>query len=222
MEKKDMYELRELYDKLNIPLAELGRRAKISEVTIAKIRDGHSARRSTINALLETFAEIYSLDNLSIDTVKGIVINDKLARRAREQAPSPSVLPEPIDDKSQSAKPQNRSVEQKKRTYTRKKDLGLPEGCILAIDFARTHGIAPTTFYDHILVGLGRGEKEKIEAEERDKPGRKGERERYLTPAQQTAALDFWRRHGVPFTMPETEQETVGDEPAWYMPEQEG
>src|SRR5512144_3271703 len=88
MERKDMYELRELYDKLAIPLAELGRRSGVSELTIAKIRDGHSARRSSVNALLAAFAKIYELDNLSIDTVKGFVINDKLARQ--EQAPTTS------------------------------------------------------------------------------------------------------------------------------------
>jgi hypothetical protein len=60
--------------------------------------------------------------------------------------------------------------------------------------------------------------KEQVDYSERDHPSRKGETERYLTP-QQKAALDFWRRHGVAFTMPETEQEAK-EEPAWYLPDQ--
>ena len=47
--------------------------------------------------------------------------------------------------------------------------------------------------------------KEQVDYSERDKPGRKGERERYLTQEQQQKALAFWRRHGVPFQ--EVEQE---------------
>jgi excisionase family DNA binding protein len=85
-----------------------------------------------------------------------------------------------------------------KRSYTRKqKDL--PPGCILVTDFARHYGVNPITFRDHILIGLGKGEKEKVKAEERPKPGREKEIERYLTPDQQIAALDFWERHNVPY-----------------------
>jgi len=41
--------------------------------------------------------------------------------------------------------------------------------------------------------------KEQLDYSERDKPGRKGERERYLTLEQQQKALEFWKRHGVPY-----------------------
>ena len=70
------------------------------------------------------------------------------------------------------------------------------------------------TFRDHILIGIGKGLppelKDKVQASERPKLGRQGETERYLTPEQQAAALEFWRRHGVEFTMPENEKEFIG------------
>jgi hypothetical protein len=79
---------------------------------------------------------------------------------------------------------------------------GLPEGCMGIREFARMHGVNPTTFRDHITIGIGRGreQKDKVECCERPKQGRPNEVERYLTPEQQTAALDYWRRHGVRFT----------------------
>ncbi|HEX3643156.1 MAG TPA: hypothetical protein VHV10_17860 [Ktedonobacteraceae bacterium] len=40
-----------------------------------------------------------------------------------------------------------------------------------------------------------------------DKDGKEVvERERFLTPDQQSAALEFWKKYGVEFTMPDTEE----------------
>jgi hypothetical protein len=81
-----------------------------------------------------------------------------------------------------------------------------------------------------MIIGLGPGTvpgeqgdpmlpvKEQVDYSERDKPGRKAERERYLTPAQQTAAIAFWKRHGVAFTVPDAEQEAPVDESWWTEP----
>jgi hypothetical protein len=81
---------------------------------------------------------------------------------------------------------------------------GLPEGCMGIREFARMHGVNPTTFRDHITIGIGRGreQKDKVVCCERPKQGRPNEVERYLTPEQQMAALDYWRRHRVKFTEP--------------------
>jgi hypothetical protein len=70
----------------------------------------------------------------------------------------------------------------------------LPEGCMLARDFAKMYGVPVGTFYGHMTVGIG---KEKIEVSQRPKSGRNGETERYLTPEQQQAVLDYWTKHGV-------------------------
>jgi hypothetical protein len=74
---------------------------------------------------------------------------------------------------------------------------GLPDGCMGIRDFARQHGVSPTTFVHHIINGIG---KEKVSCTERPRAGRSEHTERYLTPEQQQAALDYWRRHGVKFT----------------------
>jgi predicted transcriptional regulator len=54
---------------LPISIAELARRSKVNEVTIARIRDGESvALRSTANKMLRAFSEVYgrilTLDNV--------------------------------------------------------------------------------------------------------------------------------------------------------------
>jgi hypothetical protein len=80
---------------------------------------------------------------------------------------------------------------------------GLPKGCMSMRDFAHKYGVNPTTFRDHITIGIGKGlpseQKDRVEAYERPKPRRSNETERYLTPKQQQAALDYWQRHRIPF-----------------------
>ncbi|SRR5579884_1099025 len=81
----------------------------------------------------------------------------------------------------------------------------LPPGAILLREFALQHGVSPATMRDHATIGIGKGlEKDKLEVSSRPKPGRPHETERYLTPEQQKAALEFWRWHGVPFSEPKT------------------
>jgi len=216
------YTLRDLFDNLEITMTELKRRSGISDVTLISIRNGNSARRSTINTLLRTFSQIYGV-KLTLKNVDGIIIQGKPVIHAEEKAEKPSVLPSVDTAKPVAEKPQ-------KRKY-KPRDTGLPEGCIGYSDFAKMHGVAPTTFRDHMLIGLGPGTvpgeqgdpmlpvKEQVDYSERDHPSRKGERERYLTQEQQSAALDFWKRHGVKFTMPDTEQEAAADGRPWYAPE---
>lgn len=79
----------------------------------------------------------------------------------------------------------------------------LPPGAILARDFARRHGVNEYTFRDHITKGI-RGDI--LSVSERPKAGRARETERYLTPEQQVSVFDFWRRHDVAFTLPNSDQ----------------
>lgn len=69
MEEKSKYTLHELFVNLPISIAELARRSKVNEVTIARIRNGESiAFRSTANKLLRVLSEVYgrilTLDNV--------------------------------------------------------------------------------------------------------------------------------------------------------------
>jgi predicted transcriptional regulator len=85
LEEQKTYSIQDLFDMLPIPLAELARQSKINEVTLARIRDGKSTRRSTVNKLLITMSEIYGR-NLTIKNVTGInsMVNKRL--EAKEEA----------------------------------------------------------------------------------------------------------------------------------------
>ncbi len=86
LERKEQYTLQELYEELPCSLVELGDRSGISEVTVARIRDGKPVRRSTINRLLKSLSEIYGV-NLSLRNVTGInvQVNKRLQARGHRQ-----------------------------------------------------------------------------------------------------------------------------------------
>lgn len=75
MEEKPTYTLRELFDNLPIQLKALGERAGVNEVTVARIRNGKPARRSTINSLLREMSKTDIYDRpLSMANVTGIIL----------------------------------------------------------------------------------------------------------------------------------------------------
>lgn len=79
MEEKPTYTLRELFNNLPIPLKTLGERAHVNEVTVARIRDGKPARRSTINSLLKEMSKSDVYDRpLSMSNVTGITIRGEI------------------------------------------------------------------------------------------------------------------------------------------------
>ena len=82
MERQDTYTIQELFDFLPITIRELSHKSDINEVTLARIRDGKSARRSTVNKLLLTLSEVYGRP-LSIRNVTGIkaMVNKRLEER---------------------------------------------------------------------------------------------------------------------------------------------
>jgi hypothetical protein len=85
------YSIQELYDDLPITLIELGERSDLNEVTVARIRDGKPARRTSANKLLRVLSEVYGRQ-LSLRNVSGInvQVNRRLEKReARPQASSP-------------------------------------------------------------------------------------------------------------------------------------
>jgi len=83
MEDKDTYTIQELYEDLPMTLTDLGEQADLNEVTIARIRDGKPARRSTINRLLRVLSEIYGRP-LSLRNVTGINVQVNKRVEARE------------------------------------------------------------------------------------------------------------------------------------------
>jgi predicted transcriptional regulator len=76
IENKDSYTLRELIENLPLSLREFGKRYNISEVTIARLRDGKPGLRSTINKLLIALSEVYG-KTFTMQNVHGIAIRGK-------------------------------------------------------------------------------------------------------------------------------------------------
>lgn len=75
LEEKDTYTLRELIEGLPISLRKFSMKYDLSEVTIARLRDGKPGMRSTVNRLLagfsETYGKTFTLHNVSGITFRG-------------------------------------------------------------------------------------------------------------------------------------------------------
>lgn len=84
LEQKEIYTLEELYEELPCTLVELGDKAGLNEVTVARIRDGKPTRRSTINKLMGAMSEIYNRP-LSLRNVSGVAVQRNLRLEKREQ-----------------------------------------------------------------------------------------------------------------------------------------
>jgi hypothetical protein len=82
LQKKDRYTREELFEDLPCTLVALGDKSGLNEVTVARIRDGKPARRSTVNSLLRAFSEIYNIP-LSLHNVTGInvQVNKRMERK---------------------------------------------------------------------------------------------------------------------------------------------
>jgi predicted transcriptional regulator len=59
LEEKEVYSIQDLFDNLSISMKRLAEENKISEVTLARIRDGKPTYRTTANKLLDIFSKVY-------------------------------------------------------------------------------------------------------------------------------------------------------------------
>jgi transcriptional regulator with XRE-family HTH domain len=83
LEDKEIYTLRELIESLPYSLRQFGKDYKISEVTIARIRDGNPAIRSTINKLLTALSSVYG-KTFTQHNVQGIIFRGEAKDERRE------------------------------------------------------------------------------------------------------------------------------------------
>jgi predicted transcriptional regulator len=88
LENKDMYTLRELIESLPYSLREFGKKYDLSEVTIARLRDGKPGLRSTINKLLAALSETYS-KTFTMHNVHGIIIRGEAQNREQAEEAEP-------------------------------------------------------------------------------------------------------------------------------------
>lgn len=89
LEEKSAYHVEELFDALEITLAEMARDSTLSEVTLARIRDGRPARRPTVNKLLSWFSRYY--DRVFTTRNVSVTIQEKrgVQTRKKEEQSSP-------------------------------------------------------------------------------------------------------------------------------------
>jgi predicted transcriptional regulator len=59
LEEKDIYNIHDLFDNLDISIRKLAEISEINEVTLARIRDGKPTYSRTANKLLKVFSKIY-------------------------------------------------------------------------------------------------------------------------------------------------------------------
>jgi len=73
LQDKDTFKVSELIECLPYRMTEFGRKYDISEVTIARLRDGKPGLRGTINKLLAALSDVYG-KTFTMRNVRGIII----------------------------------------------------------------------------------------------------------------------------------------------------
>lgn len=82
LEEKPRYTIEDLFNNLTISLREFSRVSGINEVTLARIRDGKTAYRSTANKMLDSFSVIYKRPfNLNNVTGISVQVNKRLGNK---------------------------------------------------------------------------------------------------------------------------------------------
>lgn len=90
LEEKDTYSIEELFENLDISIRELAQKSGINEVTLARIRDGRPAHRSTVNKLLKALSAVYERP-FYLRKVTGINVPVNKRVEARKAKKEPAV-----------------------------------------------------------------------------------------------------------------------------------
>lgn len=92
LEEKDVYTIEELFENLAISIRELAQSSGINEVTLARIRDGKPAHRSTVNKLLKALSAHYERP-FYLRQVTGINVptNKRVERKEERNSREPAV-----------------------------------------------------------------------------------------------------------------------------------
>ena len=78
----------QLFDDMPISISALGKHLKMSEVTLARIRDGKPTRRPTANKLLWYFSDLYG-ERYTLRNVSGITLLNFKKVNKKEAAAEP-------------------------------------------------------------------------------------------------------------------------------------
>lgn len=194
MKEKESYTFEELCTGLKMPMSKFCQLAGVTEGTMSRLRKGYSARRGTINTLLDTFSKVYGLE-FSLENVSGLKPIEKPITPINEQADAQPIREPPIAHAPKEKVSQNRNVAQKGKTEFPIPD-DLPAGTVKLIDFAKKYKIPESSMGRYVdpEAGIKKG-KEWIPTTVRPKASGLG-KQHFLTPEQQTHALEVLRQHG--------------------------
>jgi uncharacterized small protein (DUF1192 family) len=78
--------------------------------------------------------------------------------------------------------------------------VGQPEGTMTAYDFYAAHDVSSGRLRYHTEQGIYG---DFLETTDVPHPTRPGYKDRLLTPEQQKKAIEYWKKHGIVFKMPE-------------------
>ena len=168
MKAKESYTFEELCTSLKMPMSKFCQMAGVTEGTIARLRKGYSARRGTINTLLDTFSQVYGID-FSLENVTGLTPIEKPITPIAEKAIELSVSPSSVADIHKEEAVQIRNV-------------ALSEGTMSLKEFADASGIPLRTLHNWKDTG-------KIETTHRDR-SHGGGIEILISPEEQKKALE--------------------------------
>ncbi len=84
LKEKETYSIRELFDNLDISIRKLAEVAELSEVTLARIRDGKPTYRRTANHLLKVFSRVYDNRPFYLENVTGINVAVSGKKKVKE------------------------------------------------------------------------------------------------------------------------------------------
>lgn len=205
--------------KLAIPESEIIRvkseLEQLEQYEINPQQDTGSLAALDVSRLIERIEQLEQDRKYLADRIEQL---EQKVERAAHKSVASRETPEPTDATQPIDRPTHYEPRQKLTTEpTRATIAGIPDNAISITTFAEQHGVKPRTFRDHITVGI-QGERI-TDVIERPKPSRPKETERYLTPEQQAKVLDYWRRHGVRFTLPEP-SENISSEPGQEVEQQ--
>ncbi len=122
---------------------------------------------------------------------RGIIdLEDRVLQLEQEQAAILARLAL-LEERAGTFAPKPAAPDRRPRSLATPADV--PPGSRQATEFAAAHGVHRVTFRDHMTIGI-RGDL--VAHISIPKPNKPRETDRWLSPEQQQAAVDFWQRHG--------------------------
>lgn len=113
----------------------------------------------------------------------------QVEKRLDEMAVTPFISTQPSDYTFQ--------PQRSRRVFS---SAGLPEGSMSVSRFGELHGVNKATFWGHVKYGIHHDDPVQVSSYEKSP----GNFEFYVAPGDHAHIFAYWRKHGVPFTIPDS------------------